>query len=322
MRILVTGGTGSWGKALIAYYLTHTGHRVVCYSRCELKQAELKEQFPDDRLDCFLGDVRDLPRLHLAFEADIDIVIHCAALKRVDALSYNPEESLKTNVIGSMNVLTAARGKVKKCLLISSDKAVQAQNVYGASKMMAEQLFVASNASSIPKGTASAVVRSGNALGSRGSVVGVWRSQKAASIPLTVTHREMTRFLLTLPQAVAFIETALAEMEGGEIYVPRLKAARMIDLAEAIAGDAPGAIARPSGLRPGGEKLHETLMTEEEASRATFHPLYGVIRPDLTPWRVASPCRLVGPPPLMEPWRSDTAPRLHLEELKLLLRGL
>lgn len=316
MRVLVTGGTGSWGSALIEHYLKNTSHRVVCYSRCELKQAQLKERFPDPRLDCFLGDIRDLPRLHLAFEADIDIVIHCAALKRVDALSYNPEESLKTNIQGSMNVLHAARGKVKKCLLISSDKAVLPRNVYGASKMMAEQLFTASNASSIPKGTASATMRSGNALGSRGSVVGVWRSQMAQGSPLTLTDPRMTRFLITLPQAVQMIETALEKMEGGEIFVPQLKAAKMTDLMWAVHGDG-GFRVQETGLRPGGEKLHETLMTDEEAQRAIPRPGYSIIPPEIHPWRL-KPFPRGG----VEAQRSDTAQRMDLEELRALVENL
>lgn len=319
MRILITGATGSLGTALIEHWLKSTDYRLICYSRDELKQAQLKERFPDPRLDCFLGDVRDLPRLHLAFEANVDVVIHAAALKRVDAISYNPEESLKTNVQGSMNVLHAARGKVGRCLLISTDKACYPTNAYGLSKAFSEHLFTAFNASSIPKGTMSATVRYGNVLGSRGSVVSVWRSQVSRGLPLTLTDERMTRFLITFPRAIQMIETALDQMEGGEVFVPRLEAARMMDLAMALKEGVYGEFAR-TGLRPGGEKLDETLMTWEEQARASNREGYAIIPPDHHPWRNAP--YEGGQDVYPSEWFSGSAPRMGLDALRELLEGV
>jgi UDP-N-acetylglucosamine 4,6-dehydratase len=169
LRILITGGTGSLGHALVRHYLSTTDHRLIVFSRDELKQAQMREEFPDGRLDFFLGDVRDLPRLELACAAAPDVVVHAAALKRVDAVCDDPDEVLKTNILGTRNVLHAARGRVPKCLLISTDKACYPTTVYGASKLTAEILSTTFNAYSFPHGTISASVRYGNVLNSRGS---------------------------------------------------------------------------------------------------------------------------------------------------------
>jgi len=322
MRILITGGTGSLGRALIAHWLKETDYRLIAFSRDEMKQAQLKADFPTDRLDCFLGDVRDLRRLELAFSAGIDAVIHAAALKRVDSVAYDPAEVKKTNIDGSENVLHAARGKVPKCLLISSDKACYPTNAYGLSKAMAEALFTSFNVYSSPHGTCSASVRYGNVLNSRGSVVPIWRQQMAQGKPLTLTHPEMTRFLITFPRAIQLIEDALESMEGGEIFVPRLRAASMKDLGIAIQGrDVQPYRLHISGLRPGGEKLHETLMTEEEIKRAVLAvPDTAIIPPELFPWR--QEVAIMGLSVPEGEWRSDMAPRYSMEELRDLCQTL
>lgn len=275
----------------------------------------MREEFPDARLDFFLGDVRDLNRLILAFSGNVDVVVHAAALKRVDSVCHDPDEVLKTNVLGSRNVLHAARGRVAKCLLISSDKAAYPVNAYGLSKAMAESLFTTFNVYSSPHGTTSASVRWGNVLNSRGSVVPIWRQQMAQGKPLTLTHPEMTRFLITFPRAIQLIEDALESMEGGEIFVPRLKSTSMLNLMAAVAGTEN--IPDPMeivGLRPGGEKLHETLMTEEEIKRAVLAvPDTAIIPPELFPWR--QEVAIMGLSVPEGEWRSDTAPRYTMKEL-------
>lgn len=311
MRVLITGGTGSLGHALVDYYLHETTHRLIVLSRDEWKQSQMRVRFPDSRLDFFLGDVRDEGRLHLAFGAGVDLVIHAAALKRVDSVCKDPEELLKTNVLGTRNVLSAAMGRVKKVLFVSSDKAAYPVNGYGVSKAMAEHLVTMWNVFGVPKGTMSSVVRYGNVLSSRGSVVQIWRSQKTA---LTLTDPAMTRFWLTLPQAVQVIHDVVQLMEGGEVFIPRLRAARVLDLATVVAPDTPVIL---TGLRPGGEKLHETLMTEEECDRAQYVTNDLVrIPPHLHPWREKPFENSVGTPAWPSLWRSDGAEQHTMEALK------
>jgi UDP-N-acetylglucosamine 4,6-dehydratase len=318
-RILITGGTGSLGHALVAHWLKTTDHRLIVFSRDEKKQADMREEFPDGRLDFFLGDVRDLPRLKLAFAASVDVVVHAAALKRVDSVCHDPDEVLKTNVLGSRNVLNAARGQVAQCLLISSDKACYATNAYGVSKAYAEHLFTAFNVYGIPQGTASSVVRYGNVLGSRGSVIPLWRAQLAQGLPLTLTDPRMTRFLIDFARAIQMIDTALAEMRGGEIFVPRLKAAAIVHLANVVQ-PLPGPRAF-TGLRPGGEKLHETLLTDEEYERARWGKDYAMIPPELHPWTAKGWGKGTTWP--VDDWRrSDIAPRWELDELRALVAGI
>ena len=253
---------------------------LIVFSRDELKQAQMRERFPDPRLDFFLGDVRDLSRLRLAFDR-ANVVIHAAALKRVDSVAHDPDEVYKTNIQGVRNVLQAARGICQKVLFISSDKACYPTNAYGLSKAVGESLSVSFNVYGYPAGTISSVVRWGNVLGSRGSVLPVWRDQLRRGQAMTLTHPDMTRFIITMPEAIALVDHALREMEGGEIFVPNLMAARMVDLAAALT-DMPVHV---SALRPGGEKLHETLMTKEEGARLLEEKPCWVIGPDLTPWR-------------------------------------
>lgn len=268
-RVFVTGGTGSLGRVLIRHLLDVGAERVCSYARCEVRAAQLEAEHCDHpnakALRIFVGDVRDPERLRRVLPG-CDVVIHAAALKRVDSGFYHPDEMLKTNVLGTQNVIQAAASSgVKKLILISSDKAVHPQNIYGATKLMGEYLAVAANAWTQARGLAVSVCRYGNVLGSRGSVVDLWRQAATEGKPLRLTDDRMTRFWITLEQAVAFILDSAEHMVGGEIFLPIIPSARLIDLAEAVA---PGHPVEVVGLRPGGEKLHERLLTDEETSRA------------------------------------------------------
>ena len=261
MRILVTGGTGSLGYALTRDLVDRTEHEVVIFSRDEFKQSWMREHFPDPRVDFILGDVRDRERVADACWG-VDAIVHAAALKRIDWVARHPHEVYKTNVEGTWNVLGACRGR--RVILISSDKACYPINAYGASKMMAEHLTVRSGQT---------VVRYGNVLGSRGSVLPRWLECKAQGRPLPLTDPYMTRFLITFPQAVALVQFALTREPAGEILVPILPACTMGSLADVIGGP----IARVR-IRPGGEKEYETLLTEEESHRSHVDGLVTVVR--------------------------------------------
>lgn len=260
--ILVTGGTGSAGSALLRHLCATTSagtwRRIICLSRDEWKQGEIQRTLKDDRLRFWLGDVRDVERLRLAFK-DVQVVIHTAAMKQVPAMEADPIEAVQTNVLGSMNVMRAAidRG-VEKVLALSTDKAVAAVNLYGGSKFCMERVLLAG---STYYGPAFSIVRYGNVSGSRGSVIPLWRWQRDQNIPLTVTDAHSTRFWITLPQAVAFIEQSLARMTGKEIFVPRMPSVRIGELAEAVAPQHPVTV---TGLRPG-EKRHEVVVGEYES---------------------------------------------------------
>ena len=282
--VLITGGTGSFGQACTETLLDR-GVRVIVFSRDELKQSEMARTFQvavaDGRLRFFLGDVRDLPRLRRAFEAGPDLVIHAAALKHVPACEYNPFEALKTNVLGAVNVIEAALDcEVPKVVALSTDKAVAPLNAYGKSKAMAESLFVRGNGYAGDRLTRFSVVRYGNVLGSRGSVVPLFLEQRASGV-VRITDQRMTRFWMTLPVAVDFVLGAAEMMQGGEIFVPKIPAARVRDVAGAIAPDC--AIVE-TGIRPG-EKLHELLIAGEEAAQ-TFRVRGGsyVIAPANPTW--------------------------------------
>lgn len=318
-RYLITGATGTFGQAMIARLLGRPEvERVVCFSRDELKQSQLADRFPDPRLRCFLGDVRDQSRLEQAMWG-IQAVIHAAALKRVDAVAYDSEEALKTNVLGTINVVKAAvAAGVPSVVLLSSDKAVEATNFYGASKFMAEQAAIAANAYAVPRGTRIAVTRYGNVLGSRGSVLHRWRAQVNAEQPITVTDPSATRFWMTIEQAVDLVVTALERMDGGEIFLPKLPAAGLTDIAAALAGhEYPTSLI---GLRPGGEKLHESLLSSEEVSRTHDAGDVFVIAPSIAPWRSGSPDY----GPLVSRkfvYRSDSARQLSVEQLRPLVEA-
>jgi UDP-N-acetylglucosamine 4,6-dehydratase len=276
LTVLVTGGTGSFGQKFTEIVLKdYRPKKLIVLSRDELKQSEMREKFPHPELRFFLGDVRDLDRLLRAFDG-VDLVVHAAALKQIPTLEYNPFEAVKTNIIGTQNVVEAAveRG-VAKVLVISTDKAVNPINLYGATKLCAEKISVAANAYVGPRRTRITCVRYGNVVGSRGSVVPLFLKQRKGRV-LTITDARMTRFWMTIEQGVRFVIRSIELMHGGEIIVPRIPSMRITDLAEAIA---PGCELKVMGVRPG-EKLHEVLLTEDEARRTRAFDEFFVIEPE------------------------------------------
>jgi len=284
---LVTGGTGSFGKAFIQELLDHHDpRRIVVYSRDELKQYECRELFDHDpRLRWFLGDVRDLPRLNRAMHG-VDHVVHAAALKQVDTAEYNPFEFVKTNIIGSQNVIEACIDSgVKKVVALSTDKASSPINLYGATKLTADKLFITGNHYAAAYPTRFSVVRYGNVMGSRGSVIPFFRKLGEAGESLPITDLRMTRFFIPLPQAVRFVIDSFEMMHGGELYVPRIPSMKITDLAQAVV---PGAAMHESGLRPG-EKLHEEMISAEEGRRALRLGDRYVLQPDLAAWGYQAP---------------------------------
>ena len=284
--ILVTGATGSFGKRFVETLVKrYKSKRVIVFSRDELKQCEMAHhlsaaEFPVLRY--FIGDVRDLDRLELALRG-VDIVIHCAALKQVQAAEYNPFECIHTNVMGAENIVRAAiRCGVKKVIALSSDKAASPVNLYGASKLASDKIFVAANHLSGSDGTRFSVVRYGNVIGSRGSVVPLFQkliSEKAKALP--ITHSEMTRFWITLQQAVNFVLSSINPMQGGEIFVPKIPSMRVAEVAKAMAPDLPHTIV---GIRPG-EKIHETLITQDDARTTCELEDRFVILPGIKFWK-------------------------------------
>jgi UDP-N-acetylglucosamine 4,6-dehydratase len=268
--ILVTGGTGSFGQAFVATVLSHFKPRkLIVFSRDEQKQYQMARRFDDKRHPCmryFIGDVRDVDRLEMAMR-DVDIVVHAAALKHVPAAEYNPFECIMTNIHGAENVVKASlRTGVQRVAALSTDKAVSPINLYGASKLASDKIFVAANNLSGDDGASFCVVRYGNVLGSRGSVLPLFRSLKANKADhLPITDPRMTRFWITLEQGVAFVLSSLAMMQGGEIFVPKIASSLVTDLAQAVAPELP---VHNVGIRIG-EKLHEVMITEDDA-RATL----------------------------------------------------
>jgi UDP-N-acetylglucosamine 4,6-dehydratase/5-epimerase len=279
--VLLTGGTGSFGKKFVEVALArHSPKRIIVFSRDELKQHEMQLQFRDPRLRFFIGDVRDKERLVRAFQADVDIVVHAAALKQVPACEYNPFEAIKTNVLGAQNIVDAAIDVgVPRVLALSTDKAVNPVNLYGASKLAAEKLFVQGNAYAGSKDIRFANVRYGNVVGSRGSVVPIFLEQKKTG-RLTLTDERMTRFWLTLQQGVEFVLRGIEVMHGGEIFVPRIPSMSVTDLARTIA---PNAELVYTGIRPG-EKLHEMMVSADEARHAVRLEDMYVIKPEHSWW--------------------------------------
>lgn len=260
--VLITGGTGSFGHAVVPVALAGGATRVVVYSRDEVKQSQMRAAFPDARMRFFLGDVRDADRLAQAMRG-IDTVLHAAALKQVPACEYNPTEATRTNVDGTVNAVTAALASdVGQFVMLSTDKACNANTLYGATKLCAEKIVSAANALRGPGSCRFSGVRYGNVAGSRGSVIPVWREALAAGLPLPVTDPQMTRFWFTLAGAVDLVERALTEMRGGEFFVPKLLGFALGDLASALAPDVPTVTI---GIRHA-EKRHEAMLAPDEAS--------------------------------------------------------
>lgn len=281
--ILLTGGTGSFGKRFISRLLReYTPKKVVVYSRDELKQYEMEKTFKTSQHPCmryFLGDVRDKERLYRAMDG-IDYVIHAAALKHVPAAEYNPFEFIKTNVIGAQNIIEAAIDRnVKKVVALSTDKACNPVNLYGATKLCSDKLFVSGNSYSGSHETRFSVVRYGNVLGSRGSVIPFFMGFKNGSV-LPITDLRMTRFWITLDQGIDLVHAAFESMTGGEIFVPKIPSMRITDLARAVA---PESEIEVIGIRPG-EKLHECMIGEDDAPYTIDAGRMYVIRPAIQNW--------------------------------------
>lgn len=280
--VLITGGTGTFGTALVARLLKDNQvKKVIVFSRDEFKQHHMQQGIsdPHKKLRFFIGDVRDRERLTRAFSG-VDVVVHAAALKQVPATEYNPTEAIKTNIEGSQNVIDAALDAgVEKALLVSSDKAVQPINLYGATKLAAEKLFVAANVYRDAKhDTAFSVVRYGNVVGSRGSFVELLRTQRVTGT-ITLTHEKMTRFWITIESVMDVVLQNLSLMQGGEIFVPKMGNMPVVDVVKMLT---PECKIKVTGIRPG-EKLHEVLITEYEAPRAHDIGYAYVIKPEFLP---------------------------------------
>ncbi|MBU2977939.1 UDP-N-acetylglucosamine 4,6-dehydratase (inverting) [Alteromonas sp. C1M14] len=278
--ILITGGTGSFGRKFVSYLLkNYSLRKVIIYSRDELKQFEMQQLFDADCMRYFIGDVRDKDRLITAMK-DVDYVVHAAALKQVPAAEYNPNECIKTNINGAQNVIDACiANNVSRVIALSTDKAANPVNLYGATKLASDKLFVAANNLSGATGPRFSVVRYGNVVGSRGSVVPFYRkllSEGKRKLP--VTHPEMTRFWITLDEGVEFVVKNFSRMQGGEIFVPKIPSIRIVDLVEAMSGARDYEII---GIRPG-EKLHEVMVPEEMAHHSIEFDDHFVIAPAIT----------------------------------------
>ncbi|GIM87669.1 UDP-N-acetylglucosamine 4,6-dehydratase (inverting) [Salinispora arenicola] len=285
--ILITGGTGSFGKAFLRDVLAETTPaRVVVFSRDELKQYELRRELGDDpRLRWFIGDIRDRHRLTRAMHG-IDFVVHAAALKQVDTAEYNPSEFIATNITGSQHVVDAAiEAGVQKVIALSTDKASSPINLYGATKLVADKLFISANHYAAGHPTRFAVVRYGNVMGSRGSVVPLFRRLAAEGRSLPITDKRMTRFWITLEQAVRFVLDSFEQMQGGELFVPRIPSMRILDLVEAVA---PEATTHEIGIRPG-EKLHEEMIAPDDSRRTLRAADRFIVQPTIATWGYQPP---------------------------------
>jgi UDP-N-acetylglucosamine 4,6-dehydratase/5-epimerase len=279
--ILVTGGTGSFGKKFAEILTTEYNPKSLrIFSRGELLQMEMHNAYKDHRLRFLIGDIRDKIRLNRAMNG-VDIVIHAAALKQVPTCEYNPIEAIRTNIEGSVNVIDAAiDNSIEKVIAISTDKAVHPVNLYGATKMVAEKMFIQANSyTGEHRKTKFSVVRYGNVIGSRGSVIPLFKEQ-AKTGEITITDKRMTRFWITLDQGVRFVINSLELMHGGEIFVPKIPSMRITDLAKVTA---PDTRIKEIGIRPG-EKLHEVLLTEDESRHATEFDSFYIIEPEFPFW--------------------------------------
>ncbi len=317
--ILITGGTGSFGKKFVEIVLAeYSPKRLVVFSRDELKQHEMRQRFPDSGsspVRYFVGDVRDRDRLMRAFHG-VDVVVHAAALKQVPACEYNPFEAVQTNIMGAKNVIDAAIDSgVSRVLALSTDKAVNPVNLYGATKLVAEKLFIQGNAYAGGRGARFACVRYGNVIGSRGSVVPLFVEQRKSG-RLTLTHPEMTRFWITLEQGVRFVIRGIELMRGGEIFVPKLPASSIRQLAEIIGPDCRVEV---TGIRPG-EKLHEVLIADGEARNAVELDHAYVVLPQFS-WWDGDGAHQGRKLPADFFYSSDRARRLTEEEIRQLISG-
>jgi len=294
--ILLTGGTGSFGDKFTEIVLReHDPEAIRIFSRGEKKQLDMHNKFKDDRLRFFIGDVRDRERLHRAM-TDVDIVVHAAALKQVPACEYNPIEAVRTNIEGAINVIdNAIDNEVEQVMAISTDKAVHPVNLYGATKMTAEKLFIQGNSYAGKADTKFSCVRYGNVIGSRGSVIPLFLEQKKTGT-ITITHEKMTRFWIRLEDGVKFVIKCINRMKGGEIFIPKIPSMKIVDLADAIA---PGAKKKVIGIRPG-EKIHEILLTEDEANHSREFKDSFIIEPEHPFWEEKN---LVGGKTLPEGFR-------------------
>jgi UDP-N-acetylglucosamine 4,6-dehydratase len=285
--VLVTGGTGSFGKAFVSDLLkNHEPQKVIVFSRDELKQFEMKIQLGNDsRLRYFIGDIRDKDRLMRAF-TNVDYIVHAAALKQVDTGEYNPREFILTNIIGSQNIVDAAIDSgVSRVIALSTDKASSPINLYGATKLTADKLFTAANVYGINSSTYFSVVRYGNVMGSRGSIVPLFKELGAKGLEIPITDKRMTRFWLTLDQAVSFVQEAFRDMNGGELFVPRIPSMQIKDLAMALA---PNSKIKEIGIRPG-EKLHEEMISPDDSRRTVKQENRYVISPISVEWNYIEP---------------------------------
>jgi UDP-N-acetylglucosamine 4,6-dehydratase len=316
--VLVTGGTGSFGTQFIRTVLAeHAPRKVIVFSRDELKQYDMAQAIKDDRIRFFLGDVRDLDRLKRACHG-VDVIVHAAALKQVPAAEYNPFECIKTNVLGAQNVIEAALSTgVTRVVALSTDKAANPINLYGATKLCSDKLFIAGNSYAGQGSLRMAVVRYGNVVGSRGSVVPFFRAIRATGT-IPITDPRMTRFWITLEQGVRFVINALDRMHGGELFVPKIPSTDILTLADAIG---PDCRKETVGIRPG-EKLHELMIGVDDARRTSDMGTYYVVQPEFPWWDAHLVSEGI---PVAEgfSYTSDNNPdRLSVEQVRALLKTL
>lgn len=284
-KILITGGTGSFGRAFTRMLLTTQVKKAYIFSRDEFKQFEMRKEFDNERVQFFVGDIRDKDRLYRAF-VGIDYIIHAAAQKHVPSCEYNPFEAVKTNILGAQNIIEAAIDrKVNKVIALSTDKAVNPYNLYGVTKACMEKLFISGNAYAGDRKTKFSIVRYGNVMNSRGSIIPLWRKCIEENKELSLTDERMTRFWITLEQAVDLVKCVFGLMDGGEIFIPELPSMKIIDLAEALD---PNAKFKKIGIRQG-EKLHETLISQEEINQTLKFNGYYIIYPDFNWLKVNVP---------------------------------
>jgi len=325
--ILISGGTGSFGQHMVSHLLDRYDlRRLVVLSRDEAKQSDMAMRWPSVKgspIRYFIGDVRDQARLEMAMQG-IDIVVHAAALKQVPAAEYNPFECIRTNVMGAENIVQAAiRSGVKQVIALSTDKAANPVNLYGASKLASDKIFVAANNLSGQDGPRFAVVRYGNVIGSRGSVVPLFkRLVEDGATLLPITDDRMTRFVITLDQGVRFVLNSLSMMDGGEIFVPRIPSVRVVDVASAMA---PALEQKIVGIRPG-EKLHEVMITDDDARDTYSFDDFYVIEPSLHDWdRQREPKESLGGQRIEGDFRYASDSNSHflsVEEIRVLLGEL